>query len=62
MIRAKTLLIYHPYILGEHLSAHSEPIIKNKQMSEEDNFFEDDVVITKCIGGSGVEEKVVMMK
>ena len=44
------------------MSAHSEPITKNKQMSEEDNFFEDNVVITKCIGGSGVEEKAVMMK
>ena len=39
------------------LSAHIEPILKNKQISEEDNFDEDDVVITKCIGGSGVEEK-----
>ena len=26
-------------------------------MSEEDKFDEDDVVITKCIGGSGVEER-----
>ena len=42
---------------GRTLSAHIEPIIKNKQMSEEENFVEDDLVITKCIGGSGVEEK-----
>ena len=34
-----------------------EPIIKNNQISKEDNFDEDDVVIAKCIGGSGVEEK-----
>ena len=61
LIRAKILLIYHPCILGEHLSAHIEPLIKNKQISEEDNFDEDDVVIAKCIGGSGVEEKVIMM-
>ena len=47
--------------MGEHLSAHIEPLIKNKQISEEDNFDEDDVVIAKCIGGSGVEEKVIMM-
>ena len=26
-------------------------------MSKENNFDEDNVVITKCIGGSGVEEK-----
>ena len=39
------------------MSAHIEPIIENKQMSEEDNFDVDDVVNTKCIGGSGVEEK-----
>ena len=39
------------------LSAHIEPIIKNNQISKEDNFDEDDVVIAKCIGGSGVEEK-----
>ena len=39
------------------LSAHIEPIIKNKQMSEENNFDVDDVVNTNCIGGSGVEEK-----
>ena len=39
------------------LSVHMEPIIKNKQMSEEDNFDRDDVVNTKCIGGGGVEEK-----
>ena len=42
---------------GITLSAHIEPIIKNKQMSEEDKFDEDDVIIIKCIGGSGVEEK-----
>ena len=42
---------------GRTLSAYIEPIIKNKQMSEEDKFDEDDVVITKCIGGSGVEER-----
>ena len=42
---------------GRTLSAHTEPIIKNKQTSKEDNFDEDDVVITKYIGGSGVEEK-----
>ena len=39
------------------LSVHIEPIIKNKQMSEEDNFDKDDVVNTKCICGGGVEEK-----
>ena len=32
---------------GRTLPAHIEPIIKNKQMSEEDNFDGDDVVITK---------------
>ena len=32
-------------------------MIKNKQISEEENFDEDDVVTTKCIGGSGIEEK-----
>ena len=42
---------------GRTLSDHIEPIIKNKQTSKEDNFDEDDVVITKYIGGSGVEEK-----
>ena len=42
---------------GRQLPAHTELIIKNKQMSEEDNFGEYDVIITKCIGGSGVEEK-----
>ena len=47
---------------GRTLSAHIEPIIKNKQTSKEDNFDEDDVAITKYIGGSGVEKKVVMMK
>ena len=36
---------------------HIEPIIKNKQMSEEDNFDKDYVVNTKSIGGGGVEEK-----
>ena len=32
-------------------------MIKNKQISEEENFDEDDVVTTNCIGGSGIEEK-----
>ena len=41
---------------GRTLSAHIEPILKNKQISKEDNFDEEDVVITKCIGGGGVEE------
>ena len=39
------------------LSVHIEHIIKNKQISREDNFDKDDVVNTKCIGGGGVEEK-----
>ena len=39
------------------LLVHIEPIIKNKQMSEEDNFDKDYVVNTKSIGGGGVEEK-----
>ena len=42
---------------GRILSAHIEPIIKNKQMSEEGKFDEDDAVIAKCIGDCGVEEK-----
>ena len=42
---------------GKTLSANIEPMIKNKQISEEENFDEDDVVTTKCIGGSGIEEK-----
>ena len=32
---------------GRTLPSHIEPIRKNKQMSEEDNFDGDDVVITK---------------
>ena len=39
------------------MSAHIEPIINNKKMPKQDNFDEDDVVITKCIGGSGVQGK-----
>ena len=39
---------------GRILPGHIEPIIKNKQMSEENYFDEDDVVIKRCIGGSGV--------
>ena len=42
---------------GKTLSANIEPMIKNKQISEEENFDKDDVVTTKCIGGSGIEEK-----
>ena len=43
---------------GRTLSAHIEPIIKNKQMSDEDNLDKDDVVITKCISDRGVGEKI----
>ena len=39
------------------LLADIEPVIKNKQMSEEHNFDKDNVVITKFIGGSGSEEE-----
>ena len=42
---------------GITLLTHIKPIIKNKQMSKEDNFDEDNVAITKCIGDNGVEEK-----
>ena len=47
---------------GRILSAHIEPTIKNKQMSEENNFDADDVVITKCLVVAELKKKVVMMK
>ena len=54
MIRAKILLtlIFRENIVGSHWTHN-----KNKQMFEEDNFDEDDVVIYKVFGGSWVEEK-----